>query len=197
MCGRYRLDTDAAPEFRELFSLAEARADRLGVELKTSGDIFPSDIVPVIAPDMRHREPGCYPMRWGFPHPSRNLTVINARCETAQEKAFYAASTEERRCLIPASAYYEWAKKDGTKTRYTFSNPSSKLYLAGLYIRSSAEKLPSFSILTRDAAEEIAFIHRRMPLIISGDRITDWLSSDLPYREAIQLAETSVTYEQS
>ena len=196
MCGRYRLDIDAEPEYKELISQAEARAERLGVELKTSGDIFPSDIVPVIAPDMRHREPGCYPMRWGFPHPSRNLTVINARSETAQEKAFYAASTEERRCLIPASAYYEWRRGEGGKTRYAFRGPSGTLLLAGLYIRSSAEKLPSFSILTRDAAEEIAFIHKRMPLIISRDRIGEWLSSDIPYQEAIRYAETSVTYEQ-
>ena len=94
MCGRYRLDADADPEFCELFSQAESRAERLAVTIKTSGDIFPSDIVPVVAPDMRHREPGCFPMRWGFPHPSRNLTVINARCETAPEKAFFAASTE-------------------------------------------------------------------------------------------------------
>lgn len=197
MCGRYRLDNHADPEFAELFSQAENRAERLGVTLKTSGDIFPSDIVPVIAPDMRHREPGCYPMRWGFPHPSRNLMVINARSETAQEKAFYAASTEERRCLIPASAYYEWSGKDGKKIRYAFSNPSGKLFLAGLYIRSSLEKIPSFSILTRDAGEEIAFIHKRMPLIIPRDRISEWLSCDRPYLEAIQFADTSVTYEQS
>ena len=197
MCGRYRLDADADPEFCELFSQAESRAERLAVTIKTSGDIFPSDIVPVVAPDMRHREPGCFPMRWGFPHPSRNLTVINARCETAQEKAFFAVSTEDRRCLIPASAYYEWSKKDGIKTRYAFSNPSRKLFLAGLYIRSSKEKLPSFSILTRDAGDEIAFIHKRMPLIIPQDRVSEWLSCDLPYQEAIQYAETSVTYEQS
>ena len=197
MCGRYRLDGDADPEVLELFSQAEARAERLGVTLKTSGDIFPSDIVPVIAPGVLHREPGCYPMRWGFPHPSRNLTVINARSETAQEKAFYAASTEERRCLIPASAYYEWSGKAGKKTRYLFRGPSGMLLLAGLYIRSSAEPIPSFSILTRDAPEEIAFLHKRMPLIISPERTAEWLSRDVPYLEAILCAETAVTYEQS
>ena len=195
MCGRYFIDEHPAEGLERYLSQAEERAQRYGVTVKTSGEIFPSDIVPVIAPGSRDRTAGAFPMRWGFPHPSRNLQVINARVETAPEKAFFAASTEDRRCLIPASAYFEWKKEDGVKVRYRFTGKSGKLYLGGLYIRSSSERIPSFSILTRDATEELSVIHRRMPLLITEENMEKWLSSENAYRDVITLFDTDVLFE--
>jgi putative SOS response-associated peptidase YedK len=54
-----------------------------------------------------------HPLRWGpVPHwskaPDSRYSMINARAETAHEKPAYRAPLRQRRCLIPAEAFYEW-----------------------------------------------------------------------------------------
>ena len=198
MCGRYYLAEQEEEDMLEFYiRQARARAERFGVEMVSSGEIRPTNIVPVIAPDSKERKPAAYPMKWGFRHPNKDLLIYNARSETAPEKAFYATSTEDRRCLIPATCYYEWKKEDGKKIRYSFKPADGHLFLAGLYIRSSAERIPCFSILTKDASEDISFIHKRMPVIIPEDRIGEWLSSDNAYTDVIRIENEPLHYQES
>ncbi len=195
MCHRYLIGQEETDEsLKRYVSEAGERAGRLGVNMIRQGEIRPTDIVPVIAPDRKHRIPSAFPMKWGFKHPSRDVMVFNARSETAPEKTFYVTSVQDRRCLVPASSYYEWRKEEGKKIRYSFTGQDGMLYLAALYIRSSSELLPCFSILTCDAPEEISFIHRRMPLIVPEKNIGDWLSADVPYEEAIRVPAVKLQY---
>jgi len=133
MCGRYYIEPDDRPErLHELFAEAKRRAENAGVELK-SGEIFPSDIVPVIAPG-KDRTPGVFPMRWGIPRPGGGL-VINARSETAAVRPMFRESVRTRRCLVPATNYFEWARKDGTKVKYAIRPGGEEpLFMGGLYI---------------------------------------------------------------
>ena len=190
MCGRYYLDDEIRDErLSEQIKQAMRIATKISAPMKTSGEIHPMDIAPVIAPSALNRRIGAFPMQWGFNHPTRDrILVFNTRMETATEKDLFITSVDERRCLIPASGYYEWKKIDrNKKERYAFyTEDREPLYLAGLYIRTSDEhRLPCFSVLTQDADPKIKEIHPRMPVIVPYSRAEEWLSPDTDFHEFI------------
>ena len=195
MCGRFYIAADDPDEMISAYiAEAQARADSLGVPLTTSGEIRPTNIVPVVAPSALGRKPSAYPMKWGFTHPTQGMLVFNTRSESADTKPLFVTSIEDRRCLVPATCYYEWQKVGNKKVKYAIAPTDQPLYLAGLYFRNSREKLPCFSILTMDAADSIKSIHNRMPVIIPQARRDDWLSANCPYAEALKFAITDMEY---
>ena len=189
MCGRYELYQEIRDEQLEaLIRQAAGISDRLGAGMKTFGEIRPTDVAPVIAPNALKRAVGAFPMRWGFTHPSRGMLVFNTRMETAPEKDLFVNSIDERRCLIPASRYFEWKKTDADKkTRFAFqSTDRAPLYLAGLYVRASdKQQLPCFSILTQDAEQHIKDVHPRMPVLVPFSRAAEWLDPRTDFHEFI------------
>ena len=143
-----------------------------------------------------NRKPGAFPMQWGFTHPTRGMLVFNTRSETAAEKDLFCTSIDERRCLIPASRYFEWRKIDPKRReRYAFcAEDGEPLYLAGLYLKTSDHvRLPCFSILTCDAAPAIRAIHPRMPVIVPYSRAEEWLSKDTDFNAIIKDLGVAVT----
>ena len=128
------------------------------------------------------------------------MPVFNTRSETVLEKQLFVTSVDERRCLIPASCYYEWKKLDAKrKEKYAFyAENREPLYLAGLYIRTSdTHRLPCCSILTQAAHPEIKSIHDRMPVIIPFSRAEEWLSPDTDLLGMIRNLAVNVTAEQA
>ena len=193
MCGRYFIDGDDLPEELERI-LEELNRKNTPKNLKTSGEIFPSDVVPVLA-NSRRQDVQPFAMRWGYSFPG-GRPVINARAETAAEKPLFRDGMRQRRCLIPASSYFEWERRDGQKTKYAIHPAGAEmLYLAGIYHleKHDGAVVPSFAILTRSAAPEIAFIHDRMPAILPPDCARDWLKvenrADEVLRRALQEME--------
>ena len=95
MCCRYYIDPDS--EIEPYIRAAERSPlkERLKRELKkpmlTSGEVRPTDLVPVIAPD-KSRKMAIFPMIWGFHLPGSKAPIINARVETAREKATFRDS---------------------------------------------------------------------------------------------------------
>lgn len=109
MCCRYFLEANSDRHVTDAVISAKAIAAILNVELKTIGDIYPTDIVPVIAPSQTTRNAIAFPMRWGFNHPKKeNVFVFNTSCETASGKELFCTSVDDRRCLVPISGYYQW-----------------------------------------------------------------------------------------
>lgn len=113
MCTRFYI-LPGSPDLE--YILAAARKSpllrRFVHSLKTSGEIRPTDIVPVLAPD-RSGNAAVYPMQWGFRLPAaktgaKGMLVVNARVETAAVKTTFRDAWASRRCIIPASWYYEW-----------------------------------------------------------------------------------------
>ena len=201
MCGRYMLEDKIDEErLAEQVRQAIRIAAKLDAKMKTWGDIRPTDIAPVIAPSSRDRSLGAFPMQWGFTHPKRGMLVFNTRMETAQEREMFAGSVNDRRCLVPASLYYEWKKIDPKrKERYAFrAEDGSPLYMAGLYIRTSDQyRLPCFTILTQDAEKAIRDLHPRMPVLVPYSRAEEWLSPDTDFLGMIQNLRVPVVPELS
>lgn len=197
MCGRYQLNEEIADaRLSEQIREAMHVSTQLCASMKTYGEIRPTDVAPVLAPSAIRRRIGAFPMQWGFTHPVKGMLVFNTRSETAKEKELFCTSIDERRCLIPASCYFEWRKLDANRReRYAFFAESGEpLYLAGLYVKTSdRQRLPCFSILTRDASETLKAIHPRMPVTVPFSRAEEWLSKDTDFNTVIRDLGVGVT----
>jgi putative SOS response-associated peptidase YedK len=185
MCTRYFLSprtTELKPiiEAAKSSPLAERFAIQLCTPVKTEGEIRPTDVVPVLAPNPRG-EQAVYPMRWGYAGKTKDSKILlNARSETANQKPTFKFDWYNHRCIIPASYYFEWEhlrKTDGsteTGDRYMIQPKDSEVtWLCGLYHIEG--NFPTFVVLTREPSPEIAFIHNRMPLILPSSLIGDWI----------------------
>ena len=123
-------------------------------------------------------------MRWGFvPHWYKGVTdgplLINARAETIAEKPAFRAACRERRCLIPASGFYEWTRlEDGTKLPwYITRRDAAPLALAGIWqdwVRDGAA-LTTCAIVTTGANAAMAPIHHRIPVVLEAEDWPLWL----------------------
>ncbi len=175
------ISDDDIAEMREIVKEIDRRY-QTGAEAMQGGVVHPTDVTAVFATN-RLRERGTFLMRFGFRSLQPGKTIINARSETMTTRALFAEPSRERRCLIPASYYYEWLRHDEGKQKFALYTPRDRLfYMAGLYRYDEDRKTPSFVILTRSAAPEIAFIHDRMPVILPPDDCDEWLSpsADIP-----------------
>lgn len=178
MCGRYFLERDISDAaLLRILETLEAREEGA----KICGDIFPTDRAPALA-DGR-----ILSMRWGFARPGGGRAVINARSETAQEKAMFRGAG---RCLLPASGYYEWGGEQ--KRRYAFARPGGVIYMAGLW-RREADGEKRFVILTREATAEAARVHARMPVLFDGELRRAWLDARNPLPELLRAAVDDVS----
>lgn len=178
MCGRYYIEAeDMTPEV--LRTVEEINRQHLN---RTAGkDVHPTDFAPVITAQ------GTRPMQWGFRLPDRAAPVINARSETAAHKPLFAAPVRQRRCLLPASGYYEW---DRGRSRYTIGC-GGMVCLAGIWRPEGGEE--RFCILTQPPVEALQHIHDRMPVMLAGQAAQAWLAGQLPPEEAFRFVPPGVS----
>ncbi len=180
MCGRFYVDKEIPiEELKEIIAevnrIIQSNPEYEQIKMPL-GEIYPTNIVPVIALDKQHIATPC-PMQWGFAKFDGKGQIINARSESALEKPMFRKPMLERRCLIPATNYFEWEKQGTKKIKHTLKDPVSQaIYMAGIYRYEQEKKLPVFVILTRDAAPGIRYIHDRMPVILPKEAREAWLS---------------------
>ena len=174
-------------------SLAQEMSIKLGKSLIMSGDLFPEDIAPVLAPN-KYGNVAIFPMAWGFTHQATPKPLANCHVETADTKALWKDSWYRRRCVIPASWYYEWGYplyeddirsmieyRNAKKVKFAIQTEGSNItYIAGLYRyeEHSGMQVPMFTVLTREAAGTVRDIHDRMPLILDKEDVKDWIRPD-------------------
>ncbi len=125
---------------------------------------------------------------WGLiPHWAKERKIsqrlINARAETVAEKPAFKQAYQQRRCLIPATGFYEWQiQPQGGKQAYCISSVNSGVFaFAGLweYWDKGAETVYSCSIITTAANSMMTTIHQRMPVIITEDDYSIWLDKQV------------------
>jgi putative SOS response-associated peptidase YedK len=201
VCGRFALFTDSTT-LGEYFELG-APAD--GALLAPSYNVTPGrDIAAVRVARDGTRRLGA--LRWGLvPFWANDASIghrlVNARLETLAEKAAFREAFARRRCLIPASGFYEWAQasRGGTRARrqpYFIRPRAEPLFaIAGLWERwrgnSAApleRPLESCVIVTTPANDNLASIHDRMPLLIARADFARWLEPSTSAAAAAALA---------
>lgn len=146
-------------------------------------EIFPSDKVPVI-----HRgktlDKTIHLMKWGFAPSYMKTLIINARSESIAEKKMFKEAFFRRRCLIPATGYYEWEKSETEngkieKVKRDITVKGSEIIsLAGIYDRfqdKDGQYFWAVSILTKEANDSVKKIHDRMPIIIDKGLESEWI----------------------
>lgn len=192
MCGHYFLeDANTSKEIKIICDAITKRYRESGrsVVLKY-GQINPTDSAPVLVEEEHTAQPVL--MKWGFPKWKGSGVLINARAETASAKPTFMSCIEKRRCIIPASGFFEWKHhEDGAKTKYLLTDDrSTVLQMAGLYSileNPQGERYAAYVILTVNANESVSPIHERMPLIIEPDQRDPWLQ-DTGFARSLLLA---------
>jgi putative SOS response-associated peptidase YedK len=111
--------------------------------------------------------------------PSDFNPLINARAETVQEKPAFRSAFKYRRCLIPASGFYEWKKKGSQRQPYYFSTRDQHPFaIAGLWETWHDKEgglLQTCAIITTAANDTVRPIHQRMPVILPRSDFMRWL----------------------
>jgi len=196
MCGRFVI----AKEQEEIAELFEIEVTSYP-EFKKSYNLAPTQTVPIIVEreidQMPSRE--LHPARWGLvPSFAKDLSgppLFNARIETALEKPSFKDATLAKRCVVPASGYFEWHQ--GDKTPLYIHPPEGMLGFAGIYWwwrdpqkqqSDPSRWLLTCSILTKDASPNLAEIHDRSPVMLSPDSLAAWLAPDFETSSEILVA---------
>ena len=177
MCGRFVLETPLKAT-AEIFNAQMAKS----LVTVPNFNICPSENISVLISNSGKRKLG--QMRWGFvPHWYKSVAdgplLFNARAETLAEKPAFKDACRKRRCLIPADGFYEWEKKVGSRSNpfYVRRSDRQQMIFAGIWQFSSdrEERIPTCTIITVPASEQISGIHNRMPLLIEPSDWAVWL----------------------
>jgi putative SOS response-associated peptidase YedK len=117
---------------------------------------------------------------WGItPSWSNGKAIINTRKESLDTKVMFADSFKNRRCVIPADAFYEWAVINGKKIPYLFRMKTKSIFgFAGLWQQDAKTKEPSFTIITTEPNKLVSKIHDRMPAILLPHKEKEWLNGE-------------------
>src|SRR5450755_2805418 len=175
MCARFTLFTPGA-EIAERFLLADVPA------LAPRYNIAPSQSIPVIGAKAGGQGRGLAMFKWGFiPHWAQEdagMKPVNARAETVAGSVMFGESFRKRRCIVPASGFYEWRTVAKKKMPIWFHlKDKSPFGFAGVWDvwQGPAGKVFSVAILTTTPNELTRTVHDRMPVILKPEDEATWL----------------------
>ena len=175
MCGRY---TNLL-SWREIVELYEITNLDFRPNLAARYNVAPSQDVPIVKAG---RELAV--VRWGLiPSWSKDEKIayrtINARAETVAEKPAFRASFKARRCLVPATGFYEWQVREKGRKQpyYIYGREGRPLTFAGLWEswKGPDGVIESCSIIVTDANKFMKPMHHRMPVILDPAAFDAWL----------------------
>ncbi len=193
MCGRYAQSAD----MRELMEQFEVTGTTPGQSIPVNWNIAPTNPIYIVRSPIKEEnetKKDLAIVSWGLIAPwlsdisevkTSQSRAINARSESVYEKPTFRDAFKQRRCLVPAQGYYEWATALGKykpkQAFYISSRDGAQLSIAGIWSSWRApngEEIESASIITQEAQGELATIHSRMPVFMPRDRWDAWLDPE-------------------
>ena len=195
MCYRFALELWDPNEFQNQFDIG--LNDEHPIESNFNTAITTN--IPVIIQNEKTRLV-TYMKWWLIPHRAKDASIsnklANARSESVFEKPSFSESIVQRRCIVPASWFFEWQDMGKRKQPFYISSASqSYLGLAGIYdLRNDPEKpwwstITSVSLLTTEPNNLIEPLHDRMPVILDSESYNWWLSPDKTKEDLMKFFE--------
>ena len=202
MCGRFALSATT----KDIEKLKPGL--KVKTEIKPKFNISPTQSVAIIKGgdetilDSAH---------WGLipswaKDKSIGVKMFNARAETIDEKPSFRSAFKSRRCIIPATEFYEWKKIEGSSKKQPYRIKllnNSIFFFAGLWenwIDADSASILSTTIITTEPNSLMEEIHNRMPVILNESSIDIWLNQNIdthqlksiliPYSSDEMVAET-------
>jgi putative SOS response-associated peptidase YedK len=143
----------------------------------------PTDLIPVVRIDPRDGEREVVMARWGlipiWMKEKPKVPHINARKETVEKLPLFREAFAKRRCLIPATGFYEWQQREDGKQPYRFRRKDLEPFaFAGIweFARLGGEEILSTAIIVGEANPLVGGIHDRMPVMLMSEDYDRWLA---------------------
>ncbi|MDH3643726.1 MAG: SOS response-associated peptidase [Gammaproteobacteria bacterium] len=197
MCGRFNVSSSPLSDLlMELVGLTHPGPDNYNTA--------PTETVTVLRLG-DDGEPELAPMRWWLtPYWAKEMSakysMFNAKSETIEKSPAFREPYKKRRCVVPISGFYEWARGNNQKLPYyltPFAAPG--MLLAGIWDRwrnkDSDEVVESFAVLTCPANEQLKFVHSRQPVMLSMRDAQRWLDPEVEPKELKELFGSFVPVE--
>jgi putative SOS response-associated peptidase YedK len=181
MCARLFLAVSAEElaDFLEL-SLEDVPA------LEPRYNIAPTQDVLAVRADASGRR-RVAALRWGLvpqaaKDPKVGSRMINARSETAGTRAAFRNLLRTRRCVVPASGFYEWKGMGRVRQPFAIKPRAGLVAVAGLWDtwEGGGGRLETCTLLTTEPNARIAEIHDRMPVLLDREQLSAWLDPERP-----------------
>ncbi|WP_407061649.1 SOS response-associated peptidase [Aureimonas sp. SK2] len=180
MCGRFAL-TATPDAVRDAFDLDAVDPFPPRYNIAPTQPVLHVALFPARGGLRREARLG----RWGLipgwaKDPAHLPLLFNARAETAAERQSFRGAMRHRRCLVPATGFYEWRRAEGAKPEPFLVRPAGGAVaaFAGLhetFLASDGSEIDTLTILTAPAGPRLSAIHARAPVVVSPDAFERWL----------------------
>jgi putative SOS response-associated peptidase YedK len=189
MCGRYD-NLIARDAYRALF-----RVERLpSSNFPPRYNVAPTDQIPIVRIDPRDGEREVTMARWGlipfWMKEKPKVPHINARAETVHKLPRFREAFAKRRCLIPATGFYEWQDRADGKQPYRFRRRDLEPFaFAGIweFARIAGEEIISTCIIVGASNPLVSGVHDRMPVMLLSDDYDRWLDPAAKTTDLLEL----------
>ncbi|GIO57940.1 SOS response-associated peptidase [Paenibacillus cineris] len=187
MCGRFTLTVETEDVIKA-FDIEEVQ-----YEIKPRYNIAPTQTIAGVLNDDGKRV--LQGFHWGllpFWAKSKKIaySTFNARAESIQSKPAFRSAFPDKRMVILADGFYEWAHKGKEKQPCRFRVKSSDVFaFAGLYDTwksPEGEHITSCTIITTTPNALTEKVHDRMPVILGEDELKIWLDPGVSDKDLLQ-----------
>jgi putative SOS response-associated peptidase YedK len=177
MCGRYVLKREDLAALLRQLGVADISA------FTSRYNLAPTSLVPIVRGPRPQRSATL--SQWGLVPPwaatPGGSRLANARAESVAARPAFREAFQRRRCVVPASGFYEWETRGGRKLPWYFTpRDGPPLALAGIWEEGPDAAPATFALITTAACPEVARIHDRMPVALHPEAAETWLDPDQP-----------------